>query len=165
MGTGWNLQGTPAEAEGKPIPLRQLLFEREGPGGARRGAAGNLGERRKGRRGPWLSPAPHGLVPRTRAVAPPSQSPVSPEWRLGLAQDAEGSWVVCVRAKSLGRVRLFTARQLLCPRGSPGKNVRVGCVPSPRDLPDPGIQLTPLTAPAWAGLVSITRAPWEARGW
>ena len=33
MGTGWNLQGTPAEAEGKPVHLRRLLFEREGPGG------------------------------------------------------------------------------------------------------------------------------------
>ena len=35
--------------------------------------------------------------------------------------------------------------------------------PAPRDLPAPGITAAPLKSPAWAGRLSITSTPWEAR--
>ena len=44
------------------------------------------------------------------------------------------------------------AARLLCPWDSPGKKLQSG-LPSPpqRDLPDPGIEATPLTSPAFIG--------------
>ena len=81
---------------------------------------------------PLHSPAPHGLVPRTPAGSPPSQSPVLLERRLGLTQFAlrAHGWCVCVLSH-FSRVRLFTTPwhwpTRLCPWNFPGKNVRVGC--------------------------------------
>ena len=35
-------------------------------------------------------------------------------------------------------------------------------LPSPKDLPDSGIEILSLTSPAWAGGLFTTRATWEA---
>ena len=50
---------------------------------------------------------------------------------------------------------------LLCPWDSPGKNTGVGChfLPSPGDLPDPGIELESLASPALAGGFFTTALP------
>ena len=47
--------------------------------------------------------------------------------------------------------------------GSPAKNTGVGCYfPSPRDLPDPGIEPVALASPALAGRFFTTSAAREA---
>ena len=56
------------------------------------------------------------------------------------------------------------AARLLCPWDSPGKKLQSG-LPSPpqRDLPDPGIEATPLTSPAFIGRqILYHQHTWEA---
>ena len=50
------------------------------------------------------------------------------------------------------------------PWDSPGKNTRVDChaLPSPGDLPNPGIEPASLMSPALAGGLSATSTTWEA---
>ena len=71
-----------------------------------------------------------------------------------------------VRAKSLSRVWLCVtpwtvAPRLLCPWDSPGKGTAVGCMPSSRGLPDPGVKPASLTSLAFAGGFFTTSATWN----
>ena len=53
---------------------------------------------------------------------------------------------------------------LLCPWGSPGKNIGVDChAPLQGNLPDPGMQPASLMSPAWADGFFTISATWEAR--
>ena len=74
---------------------------------------------------------------------------------------------MCV-LKCFTRVRLLAAprtvaRQTPLSMGSSSQEYWSGqpC-PSPRDLPDPGIEPTALTSPAAAGAFFTTSATWEA---
>ena len=56
---------------------------------------------------------------------------------------------------------------LLCPWNFPGKNVGghfllQGLLPTPRDLPNPGIELASLASPVLAGGVLTNFATWQA---
>ena len=63
--------------------------------------------------------------------------------------------VLCAQVLSRGPYRLQPAR-LLCPWDSPGKNTAVVTIPSPGDLPDPGIKPD---SPILAGRVCAPEPP------
>ena len=68
-----------------------------------------------------------------------------------------------VMSKSLQPYGLWPGR-LLCPWNFPSKNTGVGCsFPPPGDLPNPGIELTSLASPAFAGWFFTTSTIWEAQ--
>ena len=69
--------------------------------------------------------------------------------------------VASVRSDSLQPYRLQPAR-LLCSWDSPGKNIGVGCLPPPGDLPNPGMEPSSFMSPALAGKFFTTSATWEA---
>ena len=76
---------------------------------------------------------------------------------------------VCMRAKSLSRVRLFVTPQTVAHQAPLALEILQArywsgspC-PPPGDLPDPGIKSVSLTSPALAGGFFTTRATWEAR--
>ena len=64
---------------------------------------------------------------------------------------------------SVRTARTVAARPL-CPWAFPGENAGVGChaLLQGVDLPSPGMEHTPLTAPALAGGLFITGATWKA---
>ena len=76
-------------------------------------------------------------------------------------------WVTMCACCCFSPVRLFVTpwtAKLLCPWNSPGKNMGeywLPC-PSPRDLPNPGIEPASLTSPALAGVFFTTSTTWEA---
>ena len=49
----------------------------------------------------------------------------------------------------------------LCPWNFPGNNTGVGCLPSPGDLPNPGIEPV-FVSPTLAGRFFTTSTTWEA---
>ena len=60
-------------------------------------------------------------------------------------------------------LRTVPAR-VLCPRGSPGKNIRVGCHALLQGIfPDPDFEPACLTCPELAGGFFTTSATWEAQ--
>ena len=74
---------------------------------------------------------------------------------------------IYVCAQSLSRVQLFATPwtvtlQVPLSMGFSRQEYQNGLpYPSPGDLPDPGIEPTSLTSPAFAGAFSTTRATWE----